>query len=64
MVNHVIIENVTSMDTTLGSKEGEPLTTSLVDVKHKPGSGEHQWFLSTVMPGATVLKKARINTWQ
>lgn len=64
MVSHVIKENVIGIDTTLDSKKEEPLTASLVDVKYKPGSGEHQWFLSTVMPGATVLNKARINTWQ
>lgn len=31
MVSHVITENVIGMDTTLGSKEEEPLTAGLVD---------------------------------
>lgn len=41
MINHVIKENVFGTDTALGSKEEEPLTGSLVDLKYKPGSGEH-----------------------
>lgn len=44
-VSSIIKENI--IDTKLDSKEKEPLTAHLVDMKYKLGSGEHQRFLGS-----------------